>query len=99
LEDLRRFRVREEDLAGPHKPEIAELLAFEAARARKFLVAGLPLRSMLRGRAGMSVALYARGGLAALDALERAQWDVFSSRPAPSRLTFVRLALREVFRR
>jgi squalene synthase HpnC len=99
LEDLRRFRVREEDLAGPYKPEIGELLSFEAARARKLLVAGLRLRSMLGGRAGMSVALYARGGLAALDALERAQWDVFLRRPAPSRLTFARLALREVFRR
>jgi hypothetical protein len=47
----------------------------------------------------MSVALYARGGLAALDALEEAGWDVFSGRPAPSRLTFMRLALRELVRR
>jgi hypothetical protein len=47
----------------------------------------------------MSVALYARGGLSALDALERANWDVFSGRPAPSRLTFARLALQELFRR
>ena len=43
------------------------------------------------GRAGLSVALYARGGLAALDALERAGWDVFSGRPAPTRVD-VRLA-------
>ena len=99
LEDLKRFAVREEDLAGPHKPEIAGLLAFEAARARELLGAGLPLRRMLGGRAGMSVALYARGGLSALDALERANWDVFSGRPAPSRLTFARLALQELFRR
>jgi hypothetical protein len=47
----------------------------------------------------MSVALYARGGLAALDALEEAGWDVFSSRPAPTRWTFARLALRELIRR
>jgi hypothetical protein len=47
----------------------------------------------------MSVALYARGGLAALDALERAGWDVFSDRPAPSRWTFARLALQELVRR
>jgi squalene synthase HpnC len=99
LEDLTRFAVREKDLAGPRKEETAELLAFEAARARELLVAGLPLRRMLGGRAGMSVALYARGGLAALDALEGAKWDVFSSRPAPSRLTFARLALTELVRR
>jgi hypothetical protein len=45
------------------------------------------------------VALYARGGLAALDALERARWDVFTSRPAPTKWTFAGLVLRELFRR
>jgi hypothetical protein len=34
--------------------------------------------------------LFARGGLAALDALERARWDIFTQRPRPSR---TRLAL------
>jgi hypothetical protein len=47
----------------------------------------------------MSVALYARGGLAALDALERAGWDVFTSRPAPTKWTFAGLVFRELFRR
>jgi squalene synthase HpnC len=97
-EDLRRFDVRDEELAGPHSEKIAALLAFQAARARPLLEQGLPLARALGGRAGMSVALYARGGLAALRALERAGWDVFSGRPAPSRLTFVRLALRELLR-
>ena len=46
----------------------------------------------------VKLALYARGGLAALDALERAGWDVFSGRPAPSKWTFAGLALRELFR-
>jgi squalene synthase HpnC len=97
-EDLRRFGVRDEHLAGPHEPHIAELLTFEAERARSLLVRGLPLAAALGRRSGKSVALYARGGLAALDALERAGWDVFSSRPAPSRWTFARLALRELLR-
>jgi squalene synthase HpnC len=97
-EDLRRFGVRDDDLAGPHSPHIAELLAFEAERARSLLLHGLPLAAALGRRAGRSVALYARGGLAALDTLERAGWDVFSSRPAPSRWTFTRLALRELLR-
>jgi squalene synthase HpnC len=97
-EDLRRFAVRDQDLAGPHTPEIAALLRFEAERARPLLLRGLPLAAALGRRAGKSVALYARGGLAALDALERAAWDVFSSRPAPSRWTFARLALRELLR-
>jgi squalene synthase HpnC len=98
-EDLRRFGVGDEDLAGPLTEPVAGLLRFEAARARSLLEQGLPLREALGGRAGLSVALYARGGLAALEALERAGWDVFTGRPAPTRLTFARLTLRELVRR
>jgi squalene synthase HpnC len=98
-EDLRRFRVADEDLAGPLKQEVASLLRFEAERAQALLEQGLPLRAALGGRAGLSVGLYARGGLAALAALEKAGWEVFSRRPAPSRLTFARLAVRELMRR
>jgi squalene synthase HpnC len=98
-ESLRRFGVQDAELAGPLTGRIAALLRDEAERARGLLLAGLPLKRALGGRVGMSVALYARGGLAALDTLERAGWDVFSSRPAPSRWTFARLALAEVLRR
>ena len=98
-EDLRRFGVRDEDLAGPLSDRTAAVLRFEAERARGLLEAGLPLADSLGGRPGLSVALYARGGLAALDALERAEWDVFTGRPAPTRWTFARLALLEVVRR
>ena len=61
-------------------------LRFEGGRARALLEAG-PAAAARRSAAGpgCSVALFARGGLAALDALERAGWDVFSSRPAPTR--------------
>jgi squalene synthase HpnC len=98
-ESLRRFGVTDADLAGPLTERVANLLRFEGARARGFLEGSLPLARALGGRPGMSVALYARGGLAALDALERAGWDVFSSRPAPTRWTFARLAVRELVRR
>ena len=98
-DELRRFGVADRDLAGPLTPPVAELLRYEGARARSLLEAGLPFRKALGGRAGLSVALYARGGLAALDALERAGWDVFTGRPAPTRLTFARVALRELVRR
>jgi squalene synthase HpnC len=97
-EDLRRFDVADEALAGPHSPKIVALLEFEGERARPLLLRGLPLAAALGRRAGTSVALYARGGLATLGALERAGWDVFSSRPAPSRWTFARLALGELLR-
>ena len=98
-EDLRRFGVFDDGLAGPLTEPIAALLRFEGDRARALLEQGLPLREALGGRPGLSVALYARGGLAALDALERAGWDVFTGRPAPTRLTFARLALQELVRR
>jgi squalene synthase HpnC len=98
-EDLRRFGVADRDLAGPLSAAVAELIRFEGARARSLLERGLPLRQALGGRVGLSVALYARGGLAALDVLERAGWDVFTSRPAPTRLTFASLTLRELLRR
>jgi squalene synthase HpnC len=98
-ESLRRFGVADADLAGPLTERTAALLRFEGERARGLLEAGLPLARALGGRPGMSVALYARGGLAALDALEGAGWDVFSSRPAPTRWTFARLAVRELLRR
>jgi squalene synthase HpnC len=98
-ESLRRFGVADLDLAGPLSEAVVDLLRFEGRRARGLLETGLPLAKRLGGRAGMSVALYARGGLAALDALERAGWDVFSHRPAPTRWTFLRLSLRELLRR
>ena len=97
-EDLRRFSVADDDLAGPWSERVAALLAFEAERARPLLLRALPLAAALGGREGRSVALFARGGLAALDALERARWDVWTRRPAPGRLTFARLALEELVR-
>jgi squalene synthase HpnC len=98
-EDLRRFAVSDADLAGLWSERVAALLRFESERARPLLERGFGLADALGGRAGRSVALFARGGLAALEALERARYDVFTGRPAPSRATFARLALRELLRR
>jgi squalene synthase HpnC len=86
-EDRRRFGVTALDRPSP---ELLELLRFEAARARGLLAAGQVLRARIGGRVGRAVGLFARGGLAALDALESAHWDVFTKRPRPSR---ARLAL------
>jgi hypothetical protein len=46
------------------------------------------------GRIGRAVALFARGGLAALAALERADWDIFNGRPRPSRARLALAAIR-----
>lgn len=86
-EERRRFGVTALDRRSE---ELVELLRFEAARARGLLAGGQVLQSRLGGRMGRAVGLFARGGLAALDALESADWDVFTQRPRPSR---ARLAL------
>jgi squalene synthase HpnC len=98
LEDLRRFAIDDAELAGPRSDRLTALCRFESARAAALLQPGLPLARALGGRIGKSVALFARGGLAALAALERADWDVFSGRPAPSKLTFAWLTAKELVR-
>jgi squalene synthase HpnC len=98
-DDLRRFGVRDAELAGPVSDRLTALCRFEAARAGELLAPGIPLGQALGGRVGKSVALFALGGLAALAALERARWDVFGGRPAPSRITFALLTARELLHR
>jgi squalene synthase HpnC len=87
VEDRRGFGVTE--LGEPNEP-LRRLLVFEAERARGLLASGEDLRHGIGGRIGLAVAVFARGGLAALEALERADWDIFDGRPRPSR---ARLAL------
>jgi len=85
--DRERFGVTELDRANAF---VTELLRFEAERARGLLRGGEVLQARIGGRVGRAVGLFARGGLAALDALEAARWDIFTQRPRPSR---TRLAL------
>ena len=95
-EDVRRF-------GGPalDRPSagLRELLRFEAARAATLLRAGDVLRARIGGRLGRAVGLFARGGLAALDALESENRDVFTQRPKPSRARLAREAAAVVFMR
>jgi len=73
--------------------ELRGLLRFEAQRAVELLAAGEVLRERIGGRLGRAVALFSRGGLAALDALEAADYDVFTRRPSPSRARLARAAV------
>jgi len=91
-DDRARFGVTE--LERP-SPELRALLEFEADRARGLLASGDELgRRLGGGRVGRAVALFARGGLAALEALERADWDIFNGRPRPSRTRLALAAIR-----
>jgi squalene synthase HpnC len=88
-EDRRRFG--EPELDRPSEA-LRGLLRFEAERAVRLLDAGEVLRRTLGGRLGRAVGLFARGGLAALDALDDAGWDIFTRRPKPSRARLAREA-------
>ncbi len=90
-EDRRRFDVTVLDHPND---QLTSLLRFEAERARGLLAAGQTLRERIGGRIGRAVGLFARGGLAALAALEEANWDIFTQRPRPSRLRLAREAIR-----
>jgi squalene synthase HpnC len=89
-EDRRRFGATELDRPSP---ELRELLRYEAARASGLLAAGRVLQERIGGRVGRAVGLFARGGLAALDTLETAHWDIFTQRPRPSRARLLMVAL------
>ncbi len=90
-EDLRRFGVAALDRPSP---QLAACLELEAERARGLLSSGRVLRERIPGRLGRAVWLFARGGLAALAALERADWDIYGGRPRPSRARLALEALR-----
>jgi len=84
-EDLERFGVTRDDLAGARPSGgVRRLMAFEVDRARALLDQGAPLARDLGGRAGFAVAAFVAGGRSALDAIARAGYDVLSLRPRPS---------------
>jgi squalene synthase HpnC len=85
-EDMERFGCTRGDLAAPRAGEpLRNVLAFEVARARGLLAAGAPLIEQLRGRPALAVAAFVAGGRAALDAIERAGYDVLAGPPPVAR--------------
>ena len=86
-EDLSRFGVDPATLTGlsPAPQELRALMAFEVARARRWLDRGAPLVVTLSGRPRLAVAGFVAGGRAALDGIARRDFDVLTppSRPRP----------------
>lgn len=84
--DMARHGCTVDDLrARPAPMRVRSLIELEAARARALLLDGLPLARMLPRRAGFAVAAFAAGGLAALDAIAAAGYDVSGGPPRSSR--------------
>jgi squalene synthase HpnC len=94
-EDRERFGVTGEHLLEAHaEPPLRDLLAFEVTRARALLDRGAPLVGTVSGRARLAIAGYVAGGRAALDAVERAGYDVLAGPPQGSKPRRAALTLR-----
>lgn len=95
LEDVERFGGREDDLLSRRSSEaFRRLMAFEVDRTRELYRRGLALLPLVGGRLRVDLRLFSLGGLAVLEAIERAGYDVLQRRPRLSRARKAWLALR-----
>jgi squalene synthase HpnC len=98
-EDMERFGCREPDLAASSAgPALRELVSFEADRARALLLSGGPLAATLALRPRIAVCGFVGGGMATLDTMRRAGYDVLSAIRRPTRLGVVRHTLAQLAR-
>ena len=78
--DMARFGCTPADLAAPIAGEpLRRLVAFECDRARELLAEGRTLVASLRGFARLAVSGFVAGGLAGLDAIEAAGFEVLGA--------------------
>jgi squalene synthase HpnC len=90
-EDMRRFHVREADLAAPTAgASVRALVAYEARRARDLLAEGAPLVASVHGRLRLLLAGFVAGGRAALRAIAAADHDVLSGPPKSGKAALLR---------
>jgi phytoene/squalene synthetase len=75
------------------------LLGFQVERARKHLLAGMPLPAMVGGRLRWELALTIRGGLRILHRIEEAGYDVLHGRPALRSADKARMIIDAIFGR
>jgi squalene synthase HpnC len=85
-EDLDAFHCSEEDLLQPSTSDaVRGLIAKEVRRARALLESGPPLAASLPFRARLAVTGFVAGGVAAVESIERANYDVLAVRCRPSK--------------
>jgi squalene synthase HpnC len=95
LEDLRRFGVTGEDIAGRRAtPQFVALMKFEVERAREWFARGLPLVKMVNRELAIDLELFSRGGQEILNAIESQGFDVLKARPEISKSRKLLLVLR-----
>jgi squalene synthase HpnC len=95
LEDLRRFGVTGEDIAGRRAtPQFVAMMKFEIERAREWFARGVPLVKMVNRELAIDLELFSRGGQEILNAIERQGFDVLKARPEISKPRKLLLVLR-----
>ena len=95
LEEMRRYGVTEKDIADHRAtPQLIELMKFEVQRAREWFQRGLPLVSKVNKELAIDLELFSRGGQEILNAIERQNFDVLTSRPVISKPRKLWLVLR-----
>jgi squalene synthase HpnC len=100
FEDLRRFRVTEQQIADRRfTPEFAELMKYEVARARDLFNLGLPLANRVDKKLGTDIELFTRGGQEILSAIQKQGYDVLKARPSISKSRKLALVLGAAMRR
>jgi squalene synthase HpnC len=98
-EDLDRFPGSREALeTGRLTQGLRDCLAFEVERTRGLFTRGLALAGMVEGRLRREVRLFAHGGLAILDRIEAADYDVLAHRPTLGRSDLAWLVWKELWR-
>jgi squalene synthase HpnC len=86
LEDLRRYGVTGDDIAGGRAtPQFLELMKFEVERAREWFERGMPLVKQVDRELAVDLLLFSRGGQEILNAIERQGFDVLRKRPVISK--------------
>lgn len=100
LEDLRRFKATEQQIADRRfTPEFAELMKYEVARARDLFNLGLPLANRVDKQLGTDIELFTRGGQEILSAIQKQGYDVLKARPSISKSRKLALVLGAAVRR
>ena len=95
LEDLRRFGVTGDEIAGRRAtPQFVAMMKFEVERARDWFARGLPLVKMVNRELAVDLELFSRGGQEILNAIERQGYDVLRARPEISKPRKLMLVLR-----
>jgi squalene synthase HpnC len=83
VEDMQRFGVSEDDIAGQRNTAaFCDLLHFEADRAQDWFRKGLPLVKKVDRDLAIDVELFSRGGQEILRAIEAQGYNVLGHRPS-----------------